>query len=126
MLSLGGRQREIVKSRAQLLTAAATVTEFVGNKWGGEYLRALDIYHHILNKSNDNLVYLGDITTVKFSILTGDNEIFFLAPESIAKQVIEDNFRRPVMTTTRESCSLIVATVTLSKQVFCATRTRKV
>ena len=44
-----------------------------------KYLRAPDIYHHILKKCADKLVIrLGDIATVKFGIKTGANQVLFL------------------------------------------------
>ena len=117
-LSPGGRRREIVKTRAQLRNAATAAAKFTGDKWGGKYLRAPDIYHHILDKYNDKLVRMQDIATVKIGILTGVNEFFFLTPECIAEWGIEAEYRRPIMTTPRESRSLIVDPAILPKQIF--------
>ena len=124
-LAPGGQRREIVKTRAQLLTAATAANKFVGDKWGGKYLRGMDIYHHILDQYGDKLVRLGDIATVKLGILTRANDFFFLTPESIAEWGIEDDFRRPVMTTPREARSLIVDQTTMSKQVFMCHQDKK-
>ncbi len=52
--------------------------EYQGNKWGGKYLRAPDIFFTILEKGKDMLVRLGDIAEVKFGIKTGCNEFFYL------------------------------------------------
>ena len=73
-LSPGGRRREIVKTRAQLRNAATAAAKFTGDKWGGKYLRAPDIYHHILDHYGGRLARLGDIATVRFGIKTGVNE----------------------------------------------------
>ena len=97
----------------------ATVgNKFVGDKWGGKHLRPPDIYHHLLDRYGDKLVRLGDIATVKLGILTGANDFFFLSPEIIEKWGIEENFRRPVITSPQESRSLIIDPSTLSRQVF--------
>ncbi|MCD6408558.1 Eco57I restriction-modification methylase domain-containing protein [bacterium] len=51
---------------------------YKGNKWGGKYLRAPDIYFTILEKGKDKLVRLGDIAEVRFGIKTGANEFFYV------------------------------------------------
>ena len=52
--------------------------EYIGNKWGGKYLRAPEIYWIILKKGRDKLVRLGDIAEVRFGIKTGANEFFYV------------------------------------------------
>jgi len=44
---------------------------YAGNKWGGKYLRAPDIFYAILEKGKDKLVKLGDIAEVRFGIKRG-------------------------------------------------------
>ena len=56
----------------------ATELPYKGNKWGGKYLRAPDIYWTIIEKGKDKLVRLGDIAEVRFGIKTGANEFFYL------------------------------------------------
>jgi hypothetical protein len=73
----GGERREIVKSRSNLLAAGKSGSRFVGDKWGGKYLRAPDIYYHVLDKCAGQLARLGDIATVRRGITTGANEFFF-------------------------------------------------
>jgi len=51
---------------------------YIGNKWGGKYLRAPEIYWKILEKGKDKLVRLGDIADVRFGIKTGANEFFYV------------------------------------------------
>jgi len=51
---------------------------YVGNKWGGKYLRAPEIYWIILKKGRDKLIRLGDIAEVRFGIKTGANEFFYV------------------------------------------------
>ncbi|MCL6641908.1 MAG: Eco57I restriction-modification methylase domain-containing protein, partial [Candidatus Bipolaricaulota bacterium] len=53
---------------------------YIGNKWGGKYLRAPDIFFTILEKGKGKLVRLGDIAEVRFGIKTGANEFFYLEP----------------------------------------------
>lgn len=54
--------------------------KYTGNKWGGKYLRAPDIFFTVLEKGKGKLVRLGDIAEVRFGIKTGANEFFYLEP----------------------------------------------
>jgi hypothetical protein len=70
--------------------------EYTGNKWGGKYLRAPDIYFKILEKGKGKLVRLGDIAEVKFGIKTGANEFFYLKPVGMTvKEVVEISEKNP-------------------------------
>ena len=114
----GGQRREIFKCRAELRAAGTSGRRFVGDKWGGKYLRAPDIYHAILNKCADKLVRLGDIATVKFGIKTGANDFFFLTPEVIEEWDIALEFYRPVMTTPQESRRIAIDPAGLPRRLF--------
>ena len=63
-------QRKLLESGVDYQTAA----KYSGDKWGGRYLRAPDIYWTILEKERDKLVRLGDIAEVRFGIKTGAND----------------------------------------------------
>jgi multidrug efflux pump subunit AcrB len=54
--------------------------KYEGNKWGGKYLRAPDIFFTILEKGKGKLVRLGDIADVRRGFTTGCNEFFYLTP----------------------------------------------
>ncbi len=51
---------------------------YAGNKWGGKYLRAPNIYWKILEKGKGKLVRLGDIAEIRRGFTTGANEFFYL------------------------------------------------
>ena len=116
----GGQRREIVKSREELIAAATNPQskKFIGDKWGGKYLRAPNIYHAILNKCADKLVRLGDIATVRFGIKTGANDFFYLTSEVIAEWGIEPEFYRPVMTSPQESRRIAINPAELPRRLF--------
>jgi hypothetical protein len=52
--------------------------KYTGNKWGGKYLRAPDIFFKILEKGKDKLVRLGDIADVRRGFTTGANDFFYV------------------------------------------------
>jgi hypothetical protein len=60
------------------ITGSSFIGKYEGNKWGGKYLRAPDIFFTILEKGKGKLVRLGDIADVRFGIKTGANEFFYL------------------------------------------------
>ena len=117
-LADAGQRREIFRSRAQLRAGATAGNKFVGDKWGGKYLRAPDIYHSILNKYSDKLVRLGDVAIVRRGVTTGANDFFYLTRERIAEFGIEPEYCRPVMTTPQESRSISVDPARLPKHLF--------
>ena len=51
---------------------------YEGNKWGGKFLRAPDIFFTILKKGKGKLVRLGDIAEVRRGFTTGANEFFYV------------------------------------------------
>jgi len=54
------------------------VAHYIGNKWGGKYLRAPDIYWRILEKGKGKLVRLGDIFDGERYLNTGGADGFFI------------------------------------------------
>ena len=52
--------------------------QYIGDKWGGKYLRAPDVFFTILDKGKEKLVKLSDVAEVRFGIKTGVNEFFYL------------------------------------------------
>ncbi|MFH8039239.1 MAG: DNA methyltransferase [Candidatus Aenigmatarchaeota archaeon] len=69
---------------------------YVGNKWGGKYLRVPKIYWKILEKGKDKLVRLGDIAEVRRGFTTGANEFFYLKPVGkTVKEVVEIAEKNP-------------------------------
>ena len=111
-------RREILRDRAALWAGATAGNKFVGDKWGGKYLRAPDIYHRILDNYGGKLTRLGDVATVRRGITTGANDFFYLTPERIAEFGIESGYCHTVMTTPQESRSIAVDLARLPKRLF--------
>ena len=117
-------RREISVTHSELMEAgkgspdARGRRKFVGDKWGGKYLRAPDIYWTIQKKGRGKLVRLGDVATVKFGIKTGANAFFYLDENKIEEWGIEDEFLQPAMTSPRESRSIAIDTDQLPKSLF--------
>jgi hypothetical protein len=116
------------KSHGPLIKTA----RYIGNKWGGKYLRAPDIFFTILEKGKGKLVRLGDIAEVRYGIKTGANEFFYLEPTDKPapagylhvrngagwKGEIEEEFLKPVIKSPRECRSILIKPEDLRYKIF--------
>ena len=124
-------RREITVTKAELLEAGKSSPDtrgrqkFVGDKWGGKYLRAPDIYWTILKKYRDKLARLGDLAEVKFGIKTGANEFFYLNKKKIEAWGIEEEFLQPVMISPTESERIAVDSAQLTSKIFLCHKDRE-
>lgn len=98
---------------------------YVGDKWGGKYLRAPDVFFKILEKGKDKLVKLGDIAKVRFGIKTGVNEFFYLTDAQAKEWRIEKEFLKPVIKSPRESKSIIINPRTLKYNIFICNKSKE-
>ncbi len=102
----------------QTLRVSKTLRVYEGNKWGGKYLRAPEIFFTILEKGKGKLVRLGDIAEVRRGITTGANEFFYLDEERIVEWGIEEKFLKPVIKSPRECRSIVVRLEDLKFKIF--------
>ncbi|HPD57480.1 MAG TPA: Eco57I restriction-modification methylase domain-containing protein [Smithellaceae bacterium] len=99
--------------------------KYEGDKWGGKYLRAPDIFFTILEKGKDTLVKLGEIADVRRGFTTGVNEFFYLDNETIEKWKIEPEYLKPVIKSPRECKSIIVDPKKLKYKLFVCNKSKK-
>ena len=121
------KSKNDTSGRSLIKTAA-----YIGNKWGGKYLRAPDIFFTILEKGKGKLVRLGEIAEVRFGIKTGANEFFYLEPTGTSgpkgylhvcnaagwEGEIEEEFLKPVIKSPRECRSIIIRPEDLRYKLF--------
>ena len=110
-------QRTLLESGSEYQTADRS-SKYTGDKWGGKYLRAPDIYWTILEKGKDKLVRLGDVAEVRFGIKTGANDFFYLDADAIRRWGIEDEFLKPVIKSPRECKSILIDPNQLKFKLF--------
>ena len=91
---------------------------YEGNKWGGKYLRAPDIFYTILEKGKGKLVKLGDIAKVRRGFTTGANDFFYLDEEAQKKWNIEKEFLKPLIKSPKECETLVIDPGKLMFKVF--------
>ena len=99
---------------------AATIKhgKYTGDKWGGKYLRAPDIYWTILEKGKDKLVRTEDIAEMRYGIKTGVNEFFYLESARARQLGIEEMFLRPVIKSPRECRGILIDPSRLKYNLF--------
>jgi hypothetical protein len=115
------------------------VGKYTGDKWGGKYLRAPDIYWTILEKGKGKLVRLGDIAEVRFGIKTGANDFFYLeptgkpAPNGLLhvrngagwEGEVEEEFLKPFLFSLKEIAEYQVDPAALKRRAFVCSRTKR-
>ena len=111
-------RRERTRTYTELAQAGTRKNKYAGDKWGGKYLRAPDIYWTILEKGKDKLVRLGDVAEVRRGFTTGANEFFYLNNEQIHQWGIETEFLKPVIKSPRECKSIRVDPSQLQFKLF--------
>ena len=111
-------RRERTRTYTELAQAGTRENKYAGDKWGGKYLRAPDIYWRILEKGKDKLVRLGDIAEVRRGFTTGANEFFYLDAERIQGWGIESEFLKSVIKSPRECKSIRVDPRQLQFKLF--------
>jgi len=99
--------------------------KYTGDKWGGKYLRASDIFWKLLDNINANLVGLNDIASVRFGLKTGADDFFYLTSEKIEIWNIESEFLLPVIKSAKESCFISINKSTLKTFLFNCDKKRK-
>lgn len=99
--------------------------KYIGNKWGGKYLRAPDIYWTILEKGKGKLVRLGDIAEVRRGFTTGANEFFYLDDAKIQQWGIEEEFLKPVIKSPKECKRILIDPKDLKYKIFMCHKEKK-
>ncbi len=117
-------QRTLLESGSEYQTTDRS-SKYSGDKWGGKYLRAPDIYWTILEKGKDKLVRLGDVAKVRFGIKTGANDFFFLNKDDLSAWNIEDEFLVPAMKNAREADRIVVNSSFFPLYLFHCNRSRE-
>lgn len=77
------------------------VERYLGDKWGGKYLRMPDSLRFILDKSKSRLVNLQQLISYDYGLKPGIVEFFYLTEERIKEFKIEQQFLRPILNSSR-------------------------
>ena len=103
---------------------------YIGNKWGGKFLRAPDIFYTVLEKGENSLLKLSDVAKVRIGIMSGLNEFFWLKKVKevgnhfVVKNglgwefALEKQFVREAIKSPRELDKLYVSTSDIKQALF--------
>jgi hypothetical protein len=111
----------VVTKTVRALTEAGSDEsgEYKGEKWGGKYMYAPEVYFSILEKGKDKLISLGSVAkSVSFGLKTGANNFFFLDQRTVQKFKIEEKYLALAMKSPKESEKLVVDTECLELKLF--------
>jgi hypothetical protein len=103
------------KSKEQKILGAGI---YQGNKWGGKYLRAPDIYFKILEKGKDKFIKLSDVGKIVIGLVTGANKFFMINEKTIKKHRLKYDYFFPIMRTPKESEKIIITKKNLKYRVL--------
>ncbi len=98
--------------------------KYIGDKWGGKYLKAPDIFFTIIEKGKDKLVKLKDIADVKFGIKTGCNEFFYLTNDQAESLKIEKEFLKPIITSSKTVKKYLVEEEDAERLIFSCSKSK--
>ncbi len=99
------------------------VVSYTGNKLGGKYLRAPEIYWVLMEKGEGKLKRLGEIAEVRYGIKTGANDFFYLDDEKAMQWQIEEEFLLPIIKSPTECTSILVQPKMLRSRLFLCSKT---
>lgn len=135
-------KKELLKDGVELPEKETLLKEpehlpYIGNKWGGKYLRAPDVLFKILKKGKDKLVRLGDIAKVRRGFSMGNEDFFYLTDSGGTKNTrrcknnigwegeIESEYLFPLFETTSQTDALLVNFSSINRRVFICNREKK-
>ncbi|MDI6755441.1 MAG: Eco57I restriction-modification methylase domain-containing protein, partial [Thermodesulfobacteriota bacterium] len=116
---------ETTQKRKKAVGPLIKVARYIGNKWGGKYLRAPDIFYTVLEKGREKLLRLGNITEVRPGCYSGINDFFYLSRYDANNWGIEDQFLRPIIRSPREITRPYIEVDNLNNVVFYCLLTKK-
>ncbi len=100
--------QEIENRQSETLRSLSQNAMYKGDKWGGKYLRAPDVYWRIVERASDKLCRLGDVAKVRRGYTTGANTFFYLDREDVEEWQIEPRFLAPLLKSPRETNKQLV------------------
>ncbi len=98
---------------------------YVGDKWGGKYLRAPDIYWKVILKNRSKFIRFSDVAHLRRGFTTGANDFFYPSKDVINHWKIETEYLEPVVKSPQECKSLFISINDLETQVFVCNKTKK-
>jgi hypothetical protein len=97
---------------------------YIGNKWGGKYLRAPEIFFKILEKGKDKLVRLGDIAEVKPGCYSGLDDFFYFIRKPEFLTIVEKKFIKKIIVSPKQIRKILINLDDIKTYVFYCKETK--
>lgn len=94
-------EEQKVKKKAKSPGFGIKIDKYIGNKWGGKYLRAPDIYWSIVNRLVNNMIPFNSAVAKDYGIKPGCVEFFYVSNETKEQFDIEERFVVPIINSSR-------------------------
>ncbi|HBQ25059.1 MAG TPA: hypothetical protein DD791_01575 [Syntrophomonas sp.] len=85
--------------------------KYIGDKWGGKYLRAPDIFFTIMEKGRDKIIRLNEVATALPGCYSGINDFFYISEETVSKFGIEEEYLTPLIRNAKTLSTLIIQNI---------------
>lgn len=82
--------------------------KFTGDKWGGKYLRAPEIFFTLLNKGNGKIIELGHCAEVLPGCYSGVNDFFYIDRQTVNEFGIESDYLVPIIRNSKQVEKLLI------------------
>jgi len=82
--------------------------EYVGDKWGGKYLRAPDIYYIIITKGQNTFVKLGSIASIRTGVKEGGYSDYIRSKLKIKEENVDGYL--PILKNVKEHKHVLITT----------------
>ena len=97
---------------------------YIGNKWGGKYLRAPEPFFSLLNQA-PKILSLNQICTIEYGLKTGLTDFFYFDYSKERETGVEPEFLKPIVASTQEIPRLVIDPRNLKTKVFWCHKTKK-
>jgi hypothetical protein len=120
------RSKATKQSPAAIFKDKFFTGKYEGNKWGGKYLRAPDIYWEIIESNKTNMVPLRAICEYQYGLKPGNVDFFYLSEKVIKEHEIPENFTYPILTSTQKLDKYFVSAGDCEKMFYCLEPIQKI
>jgi hypothetical protein len=95
---------------------------YEGNKWGGKFLRAPDIFYTILEKGKGKLIELGKIAKVKTGCYSGIDDFFYFLRKPKTK--VEKEFIKKIITSPKQIENILIDANKIKTKIFACNKSK--
>jgi hypothetical protein len=95
---------------------------YTGNKWGGKYLRAPDIFYTILEKGKGKLVELGKIVKVKTGCYSGIDDFFYFLRKPETE--VEKEFIKKIIISPKQIENVLIDANKIKTKIFACNKSK--